>query len=221
MSIRSDLTCFESSVRIRGLHAINRIWVRTYHRLTVSGSVRIPRRGPVILVSNHISGVDPILIQAVVPRPIIWMVAREYYELRGLRGLFQLIRAIPVARNGRDAAAMRSALRALRDGHVLGIFPEGRIATGSELIPFQQGVGTLAVRSQALIIPVYQSGSSFRASMIRSILEPQNVHQRWGEVIDIRSILGPESDPQAVASYLQTRLNQLKNESFLKKTGFQ
>lgn len=209
---------FESSVGIRSLHALNRVWVRGYHQLMISGSIRIPCRGPLILISNHISSLDPVLIQAVVSRPIIWMVAREYCELPVLGSLFKLIRAIPVARNGRDTAAMRSALRVLRDGHVLGLFPEGRISTGPDLIPFQEGIGILALRSQAPVIPIYQSGTSFRQSMMRAILEPQQVHQQWGEMMNIRDILGKNADPATVVSYLQTQLNQLKHDGLGRKT---
>lgn len=217
MFLGSSISHFESSVGIRALHALNRVWVRGYHQLMISGSIRIPCRGPLILISNHISSLDPVLIQAVVPRPIIWMVAQEYCELPVLGSLFKLIRAIPVARNGRDTAAMRSALRVLRDGHVLGLFPEGRISTGPELIPFQEGIGILTLRSKAPLIPIYQSGTSFRQSMMRAILEPQKVHQRWGEVMNMRDILGKNADPATVVSYLETQLNLLKNDGWDRK----
>ncbi|GIW78021.1 MAG: 1-acyl-sn-glycerol-3-phosphate acyltransferase [Phycisphaerae bacterium] len=214
MLYRSTSTDHESSALIRGLHAINRIWVRGYHRLVVSGDVRFPRRGPVILICNHISSLDPILIQAVVPRPVVWMVAQEYYHLPFLNRLFRVIRAIPVARNGRDTTAMRSALRVLREGHVLGIFPEGRISTSPEMIRFQEGVGVLALRSQAPVIPIYQSGTSFRKSMVRAIFEPQEVCQTWGSPIHVQEVLEESYNSRSVVSFFQSQLNKLKNQSF-------
>ena len=112
------------------MQAVNRIFTRGYHHLTVLSPCRLPERGGGIIICNHTSGLDPHLIQACCPRLITWMMAREYYELPVLRTLLDQLGVIPVTRSGRDMAAMRAAMRALENGQLLGIFPEGRIEAG-------------------------------------------------------------------------------------------
>ena len=97
----------------RTARVANAILARVYHRTIVRSPLHLPRHGPGILVCNHISGLDPVLVQSVCPRLVVWMMAREYYEIPGLRWLFETIEAIPVDRSGRDMAATRAALRRL------------------------------------------------------------------------------------------------------------
>src|SRR5207249_2405149 len=130
----------ESRPVIRLLHAIDVCFARIYHRLTIHSPCKLPRDGPAIVVCNHTSGLDPILIQSACPRLITWMMAREWYEMRGLNWVFKTVGAIPVDRSGRDLTATRAALRALEAGQILGVFPEGRIESTRELLPFQTGV---------------------------------------------------------------------------------
>ncbi len=124
--------------------------------------------GPAILICNHTSSLDPILIQAPVPRFIHWMMAREYFEMKSLRWAFELLDTIPVDRGHRDTSATRAALRALNDGKLLGIFPEGRIELTRHLLPFEPGVAMLARRSGAGIYPAYLDGSQ-RGHEIRTV----------------------------------------------------
>src|SRR3954465_1626327 len=119
---------------IRVLQAIDVCFARIYHRLSVRRPQQLPQTGPAILVCNHISGVDPLLIQSVCPRMISWMVAKEYTKLPVMSWMFKQIGAIPVARSGRDLPSTRSAMRALHDGRVVGVFPEGRIQTSRQLL---------------------------------------------------------------------------------------
>jgi len=82
-----------------------RLFARLYHRVFVLSPQRLPLTGPAILVCNHISGLDPVLLQSVCPRLVIWMMAKEYYDIKGLGWIFSNIDAIPVERSGRDSAA--------------------------------------------------------------------------------------------------------------------
>jgi len=157
---------------VRAFWASNVIFSRAYHRTIVRQPQRIPRRGPAILACNHISGLDPLLLQSVCPRPVVWMMAREYYEIAALTWVFQAINAIPVDRSGRDTAATRAALRALGDGRVLGIFPEGKIETSRDLLPFQTGVAMLAIRTKVPVCPAYLDGTQRDMSMLRAFFTP-------------------------------------------------
>ena len=96
----------EARWQTRLAHGVNRMFSRIYHRVTVESPLALPKRGAAILVCNHISGLDPLLLQSVTPRVIVWMMAREYYEIRAMKPFFRAIRAIPVDRSGRDSWRM-------------------------------------------------------------------------------------------------------------------
>ncbi len=164
----------------RILHASNRVFARVYHRLEVLSPCQLPSKGPAILVSNHTSGLDPLLIQSVCSRLIIWMMAKEYYDHPVLGWIYRQVEAIPVARTGRDMAAMREALRALKQGRVVGVFPEGKIEPTRELLPFQTGVALLASRSQAPVYPCFLDGTQRGQEMIPAVTHRQHATISFG-----------------------------------------
>jgi 1-acyl-sn-glycerol-3-phosphate acyltransferase len=203
---------FETDRYIRFLHGVNRLLSRVYHHVEVEGEARLPRSGPAIVLSNHISGLDPLLIQSVVHRPIVWMMAREYYEIAALRWIFESIRAIPVSRDGKDSSALRAALRTLDDGHLLGIFPEGRIETRRELLPFQTGAAMIALRGRAPVVPVYQMGTTFGRSMGMAFAVPQQVRMRFGPAIDLAGQFGRTRELERPTSVLEGAMQVLARE---------
>jgi 1-acyl-sn-glycerol-3-phosphate acyltransferase len=168
---------------IRIAQGINRLFARNYHDMSVLAPAELPRTGPAILVSNHVSGLDPLLIQSACSRLVIWMMAREYYDIRSIGWIFRMVGAIPVERSGRDTAATRAALRALNDGRVVGIFPEGRIETDHELLPFQTGVALLAIKTGVPVYPVYLDGTQRGKNMLSAVLHPHRVRIAFGPAV--------------------------------------
>ena len=175
----------ESRPIIRLLQAVDVCFARIYHRLSVLAPSRLPREGPAILVCNHTSALDPLLIQSAVPRLITWMMAGEYYQMRGLHSIFKAIGAIPVERSGRDLTATRAALRALNDGRILGVFPEGRIETSRELLPFQTGVALMAIKAEVPIYTAYLDGTQRGRDMVAAMLTPCVARLVFGDVVSI------------------------------------
>ncbi len=157
---------------IRVLQAIDVCFSRMYHRLNVRAPQQLPREGAAILVSNHISGLDPLLIQSICPRLITWMMAKEYMEIFGLRWVFKQVGIIPVQRSGRDLSSTRAAMRALAKGGLLGVFPEGRIETSRELLPFQTGVAMMAIKMRVPVFPVYVDGTQRGREIAEAVLRP-------------------------------------------------
>ena len=156
-----------------------------FHELELRTPCPIPAKGGGILVCNHTSSLDPVLLQAACPRVITWMMAREYADIRGLRWFFNAIEPITVERSGRDMAATRAALRALRDGKILGLFPEGRIESGGELLEFQTGVSLLAIKSGAPVYPAYLDGAQRRRGMAEAIVVPAHATLAFGPPITL------------------------------------
>jgi len=183
-----DYSRAESDWRLHALQMVNRIYARAYHQVTVKRPCRLPLRGPAILVANHTSGLDPCIVQAASARLIRWMMAREYYDLPAMRWLFDTVGTIQVDRNGRDMAATREALAALERGYALGIFPEGKIETSREILPFHAGVALLAAKSGAPVYPAYIDGSQRNQEMLMACLAANNCTITFGDAIDFTGL---------------------------------
>ncbi len=137
-------------------------WVLTHlvYRFQVQGAAAIPADGPAVLVCNHVSFVDAVLLMAASPRPVRFLMDHGMFRTPLLGWLFRLSRAIPVAPREAEPqvyeAAFEQALRTLRDGDLLAIFPEGSITRDGRLQAFRPGVLRILERAQAegLAVPV-------------------------------------------------------------------
>ena len=127
-------------------------------RWDVVGIDCIPSQGPAIIAANHVSYLDPPLLGAVTPRPIRFVAKRELFALPLLGRFLRSIGTFPVERSRPDLRAVRHSLRVLERGELLGIFPEGTRNKRGGLKPFLEGVGWLAIKSRAPVIPVVIHG---------------------------------------------------------------
>jgi 1-acyl-sn-glycerol-3-phosphate acyltransferase len=151
------------------LDGLNRIFCKYYHRLEYQ-PVALPDKGPALVVANHVSGLDPMLLIAACHRPLRFMIAREEYERFGLTWLFKAVGCIPVDRSGRPEVALRAALRALEAGEVIALFPQGGLTLPGEKRKLKRGGLWLAQHSNCPIFPVFISGISGIGHVIRGVL---------------------------------------------------
>lgn len=131
-----------------------RNYARLFRRLKVEGLDLIPRsetRG-LIIAGNHISNFDPPLIGSLVPREIHFMAKRELFERQPMRWLSLHLMAFPIDRTKSDTRGIKEALRLLRDGFAIGIFPQGTRNTGDAAA--QGGAAFLAQRAEVPLQPV-------------------------------------------------------------------
>ena len=137
---------------ISSTSTVNRLRWQT----TVSGPLPIgPDQGAVI-VCNHRSGIDPLLIQMATERVVHWMVAGEYFEYRIMASCFRSLGSIPVGRRGVDTAATKQAIRLAKEGKLVGLFPEGRINTATICCcPGRPGAALIALKAGVPVIPCY------------------------------------------------------------------
>lgn len=169
---------------IRFWQSVVVLFSRLFHTLMVRTRSQLPPIGAAILISNHISGLDPLLLQAASSRLIVWMMAKEYYDLKSLNWFFKIVEAIPVKRGAHDSSSMRAAIRVLQRGRVLGIFPEGRIETSEELLPFHTGVALMAIKTGVPVYPAYLDGTTRGKEMIPAVLHPNTIALRFGPKIE-------------------------------------
>jgi 1-acyl-sn-glycerol-3-phosphate acyltransferase len=130
------------------------------------GRKNVPRRGPVILVSNHLSFADHFFGPLPLRRRLVFLAKSEYFTGKGLTGFakrafFAGSGAIPIDRTGGEAGerALRSGLRALAGGNVLGIYPEGTRSPDGRLYKGRTGVARLALESRAPVVPCAMIGT--------------------------------------------------------------
>ncbi|HXG36760.1 MAG TPA: lysophospholipid acyltransferase family protein [Dehalococcoidia bacterium] len=136
-----------------------RLLVRINLRLEIQGLENIPRRGPLILASNHVNVADPPVIVVSTPRRIAMMAKQELFDIPIIGLLYRFYGCIPVRRAEADLAALRKCKVALDKGLVLGMFPEGTRTRKPGLIRGEPGTAIVALRSGAPILPVAITGT--------------------------------------------------------------
>src|SRR4029450_13351017 len=106
------------------------LWLLTHtiYRIRIVGQEHVPFRGPALLVCNHLSHVDGLLVGSCVQRFIRFLVNRQYYEHWALHPLLKLMKAIPISAGREALASLEQARRELQDGHIVCIFAEGSIS---------------------------------------------------------------------------------------------
>ncbi len=145
---------------------------RVICELTVEGRENVPARGPLILVSNHLSLADPPLLGAVFPRPIRFMAKEELFRTPILQWVVSGYRAFPVRRGEADRQALQTTLNLLKASEVVGVFPEGTRSRSDAMAQGQPGVALIALRSRAPIIPVAITGTEHIFRWPRRCLRP-------------------------------------------------
>lgn len=123
------------------------------------GAHNIPREGAIILASNHLSFYDPIIIAALLKRPVCFMAKNEFYQNKLLGRFLTALNAFPVKRGSADRKAIKKALSILEEGKILGIFPEGTRKDLGTRVDAMTGTALLALKADVAVIPVACIGS--------------------------------------------------------------
>lgn len=123
------------------------------YRIETKGLENIPKEGAVLLCANHIHNLDPPLVGITMKRPVVFMAKEELFKVPILGKIVRKANAFPIKRGKADREAIRIGLKTLREGKVLGIFPEGTRSRTGELGKGLSGVGFFALRSDATVIP--------------------------------------------------------------------
>lgn len=140
--------------------AVSRLVYRV--RVTGHSEDRIPAQGPALIVCNHLSYMDPLIVGGTIQRPIRFVMTHEIYRLPGLTWLFRLAGAIPVAPRKVDpeclARAFEAVDQALARGELVGIFPEGRLSPDGEVGEFRAGISEILARRTVPVVPMALEG---------------------------------------------------------------
>ncbi|MBI2524899.1 MAG: 1-acyl-sn-glycerol-3-phosphate acyltransferase [Candidatus Rokubacteria bacterium] len=161
--------------------------MRLLFRLEIRGADRVPMAGPVLIVANHVSLLDPPVVGGACRRQLCFMAKAELFDIPLLGRLLRAVNARPVRREGGDARALKAALRVLEEGKALLVFPEGTRGEEGRLSEGKPGVGMLAVVSGAPVVPAYVSGSGRALPRGRLIPRPVKVRVTFGSPLSVKA----------------------------------
>jgi len=132
------------------------IYLNIFYRLRIHGVKNIPGRKPFIICSNHIKWIDPATVGVAIPARyrIRFMAKKELFNILIFSFIVRMAGAFPVNREQADYGAIKKAFQLLKEGHVLGLFPEGSRSKDGKLQKAQNGAALIAVRSGVPVVPV-------------------------------------------------------------------
>ena len=179
------------------------------------GAEHVPATGPVLLVANHASFLDPPLVGGASPRPLSFLAKAELFRIPLFGGLIHRLNAHPLRREGGDAGALRTALRVLKNGGALLVFPEGTRGQEGILGPAKPGAGMLAVLGGAPVIPVYVRGSGRAWPRGRRFPRPANVTVTFGPplAVTVGGHASKKDDYEAVSRQMMSAIAGLRDSA--------
>jgi len=207
------------------LYVVERIYVAFIFHWRSNRRSSIPMDGPALIIANHRSPTDPLFVwmnhhfsdptRGI--RAISFLMAKEYYEIPGLNWVCRNLRSIPLQRGGQDMRPAKEALRRLKAGDLVGIFPEGGINPGTDLMESNPGVAWLAIKAQVPVYPVFVHNAPRGNSMIEPFCSPSRVKVSYGDPIDLSAYHGRRTSHETlreVAALLMSRLAEVGGVSY-------
>ncbi|WP_415817611.1 lysophospholipid acyltransferase family protein [Mesobacillus thioparans] len=177
--------------------------LKPVYRIEVIGKENIPANGGVLLCSNHIDNLDPPVVGITAPRPVHFMAKEELFSVPVLGKIVPHLNAFPVKRGMSDREALRKGLGILKDGKVLGLFPEGTRSKTGEMGKGLAGAGFFALRSEAQVIPCAIIGPYKAFKKLKVV---------YGKPIDMGSIKEKKLNAEQTTDFIMGEIQKLINE---------
>ena len=191
-------------------------------RPKVSGLRHVPSNGGVIIASNHLSFSDSIFMPLVVPRKVTFLAKSEYFTSPGLKGFikkltFIALGQVPIDRSGgkRSEAALLTGLRLLKEGHCLGIYPEGTRSPDGRLYKGRTGIARMAIESGAGIIPVAMFNTAEIQPTGQVVPKVRRVEMVFGEPIYFTGDPTDQNVLRDATNELMEKIAQLSKQEYV------
>jgi 1-acyl-sn-glycerol-3-phosphate acyltransferase len=168
----------------KSLQIIARVGTTLFFDLKTYGRENVPKKGGVLLVANHQSYLDPVLVAVHLYRPVSFLAKSELFENPFLAWLIRLLKAFPVRQGEGDIGAVKEVIRRLGEGYALNIYPEGTRTETGDIEPLEKGVALVIRRAGVPVVPVAIHGS-FEAWPKGSIIfHPHPIRVKYGKPMD-------------------------------------
>jgi 1-acyl-sn-glycerol-3-phosphate acyltransferase len=162
-----------------------KIFYKTFFRLEVSGLKNIPRGQGFILASNHVSYLDPTVLGVACPAALNFMAKEELFKNPFFGWILRKVHAFPLRRGAADLSAIKEAMRRVKRGQALLIFPEGTRQAGGKLGQPQAGIGFLAEKLSVPIVPAFVRGTDKALGPGAKFIRLQKISVHFGKQIDV------------------------------------
>lgn len=181
------------------------VFIHMFGGLFVQGEENVPKTGPILMVSNHSSYLDPVAIGVASPRRVVFMAKAELFDNAVVGYFLRGVDSFPVRRGEADRTAFRTTMSMLQDDRVVCIFPEGTRSQDGNLMDAEPGAALFATRTGCQIVPVYVSGSN-KMLTIGGKLKVGKILVTFGEPFTLpRSMDRVEGGRQMMAAIARTR----------------
>ncbi|MCM3122216.1 lysophospholipid acyltransferase family protein [Mesobacillus sp. AQ2] len=177
--------------------------LKPVYRIEVIGRENVPADGGVLLCANHIDNLDPPVVGITAPRPVYFMAKEELFSVPVLGKIVPHLNAFPVKRGMSDREALRKGLGILKDGKVLGLFPEGTRSKTGEMGKGLAGAGFFALRSDAHVVPCAVIGPYKAFKKLKVV---------YGKPIDMESIKEKKLNAEQTTDLIMGEIQKLINE---------
>lgn len=157
--------------------------------LKVYGSEHVPAKGGVLIVSNHQSCLDPVLLPLQLERPLNYIAKSELFQ-NPLAAWFlrSVLNAFPVRQGHSDVRAVKETIHRLQEGHLMNIYPEGTRTVDGEIAPLQRGVGLIVERAHAVVIPAVIVGAFEAWPYPRNLPRRSPIRIQFGPPLDLTGL---------------------------------
>ena len=172
----------------RFVRAVCYLIAKIFFRFQSLDSNRVPETGPLLLLSNHQSHLDPVLVGIGCRRAITSLARQTLFDTPGLAWVIRSLDSIPIDRDGLGLAGLKETLRRLRRDEAVLLFPEGRRSDDGQLATLKPGVCALARRGRATLIPVGIDGAFEAWPRRRRLPRPGRIRVCYGEPIDSETV---------------------------------
>jgi 1-acyl-sn-glycerol-3-phosphate acyltransferase len=206
----------------RIMRALFKVFFRVLGSWEVRGHENVPREGAVLLAPNHLSFLDPPLIGCALRRPGWFMAKAELFRIPGFAWLIRGMHAYPVKRDRVDRAALKRTLEYLKQGEIVCVFPEGTRSATGELGPIEIGIGMLALKSGAPIVPVGIRGTDQMLPRDARRLHRAKIRVQFGRPLQVSPAPDGRAEREAcqeVADRLRDALQRILAEMDMKAAG--
>lgn len=169
----------------KSLQVIARISSTLLFDLKVYGVHYVPPEGGVLIISNHQSYLDPVLLGAQLPRPLSYLAKSELFGNWAFAWLIRSLGAFPVKLGAGDVGAIKETIARLNEGHALNIYPEGSRTDTGELLPIEKGVTLVIRKVKVPIVPAVIVGSFDAWPKDRKLFRPFPIRVMYGPPLDL------------------------------------
>jgi 1-acyl-sn-glycerol-3-phosphate acyltransferase len=156
--------------------------------LKVYGRRHVPKAGGVLIVCNHQSNLDPVLVAVRLDRPLNYIAKSQLFHRRFVRWLLRSLNAFPVRQGTGDVGAVRETIRRLQEGHIINIYPEGRRTPDGNLQALQKGVALIIKRANVPVVPAAIIGAFDAWPIHRRLPRSAPVRIRFAAPLDLASL---------------------------------